>query len=101
MRRSLAVIALIGVTVHLNAQHWTVPRTPWGDPDLQGYWPSRDMLGVPLERPARLGDRATLTDEEFAKLDPRPADSRTRTTRSSASLGRTGASTASPSARRR
>ena len=28
------------------------------------------MLGVPLERPARLGDRATLTDEEFAKLSP-------------------------------
>ena len=70
MRRSLAVIALVGLAVHLHAQHWTVPRTPWGDPDLQGYWPSRDMLGVPLERPARLGDRATLTDEEFAKLDP-------------------------------
>jgi len=70
VRRSLAVIALVGVTVTLHAQHWIVPRTPWGDPDLQGYWPSREMLGVPLERPARLGDRATLTDEEFAKLSP-------------------------------
>ena len=70
MRRSLAVIALVGIAVHLHAQHWTVPRTPWGDPDLQGYWPSREMLGVPLERPTRLGDRATLTDEEFAKLAP-------------------------------
>lgn len=70
MRRTLALIALVGLAVQLNAQHWTVPRTPWGDPDLQGYWPSREMLGVPLERPARLGDRATLTDEEFAKLDP-------------------------------
>ena len=70
MRRSLAVIALVGLAVHLHAQHWTVPRTPWGDPDLQGYWPSVEMLGVPLERPARLGDRATLTDDEFAKLSP-------------------------------
>jgi hypothetical protein len=26
------------------------------------------MLGVPLERPANLGDKAALTDEEFAKL---------------------------------
>jgi hypothetical protein len=26
------------------------------------------MLGVPLERPASLGDKATLTDEEFAQL---------------------------------
>ena len=70
MRRSLAVVALVGLGFHVHAQHWTVPRTPWGDPDLQGYWPSVDMLGVPLERPARLGDRATLTDEEFAKLSP-------------------------------
>ena len=100
MRRSLAVIALVGLTVHLHAQHWTVPRTPWGDPDLQGYWPSREMLGVPLERPARLGDRATLTDEEFAKLI-QTSGFQTRTTRSSASRARTGGSTASPSARRR
>ena len=70
MRRTFALIALVGLAVPLNAQHWTVPRTPWGDPDLQGYWPSRDMLGVPLERPARLGDRATFTDEEFAQLSP-------------------------------
>jgi hypothetical protein len=70
VRRTFALIALIGLAVQLDAQHWTVPRTPWGEPDLQGYWPSREMLGVPLERPARLGDRATLTDEEFAKLDP-------------------------------
>ena len=70
MRRSLALIALVGLAVQLHAQHWTVPRTPWGDPDLQGYWPSVDMLGVPLERPTRLGDRATLTDEEFKQLNP-------------------------------
>jgi hypothetical protein len=70
VRRVLAVVALVGLGFEVSAQHWTVPRTPWGDPDLQGYWPSKDMLGVPLERPARLGDRATLTDEEFAKLDP-------------------------------
>ena len=29
---------------------YTVPRTPWGDPDLQGKWPSTDMVGVPLQR---------------------------------------------------
>ena len=70
MRRSLALISLIGLAVQLQAQLGTTPRTPWGEPDLQGYWPSVDMLGVPLERPARLGERATLTDEEFAKLSP-------------------------------
>jgi hypothetical protein len=44
---------------------WTVPRTPWGDPDLQGIWPSTAMVGVPLQRAAELGDRNVLTDEEF------------------------------------
>jgi hypothetical protein len=30
---------------------WTTPRTPWGDPDLQGVWPGTAMMGVPMERP--------------------------------------------------
>ena len=31
---------------------YTVPRTAWGDPDLQGIWPSSEMQGTPLERSA-------------------------------------------------
>ncbi|HEV8392780.1 MAG TPA: hypothetical protein VGQ37_00840 [Vicinamibacterales bacterium] len=27
------------------------PRTPWGDPDLQGIWSSDEEAGVPFERP--------------------------------------------------
>ena len=45
----------------------TPPRTPWGDPDLQGIWPSGEMTGVPLQRPERFGERAVVTDEEFAE----------------------------------
>jgi len=41
---------------------------PWGDPDLQGFWPSVGLLSVPLQRPVNLGTKAMLTDEEFAKL---------------------------------
>jgi hypothetical protein len=48
------------------ARSWTVPRTPWGDPDIQGLWPANDMQGTPYERPESFGTRATLTDEEFA-----------------------------------
>jgi len=40
------------------------PKTAWGDPDLEGVWPGN--MGVPMQRPANLGERATLTDEEFA-----------------------------------
>ena len=43
------------------------PKTPWGDPDLQGFWPGVEMVGVPLQRPARYGTRNVLTEEEFAK----------------------------------
>lgn len=39
-------------------------RTPWGEPDLQGVW--RNETATPLQRPADLGDRTALTDEEVA-----------------------------------
>jgi len=42
---------------------YTPPRTPWGDPDLEGVWPGN--MGVPMQRNAKLGERATLTDEEY------------------------------------
>ena len=68
MRSLLVVVALVATAPLVQGQSWTPPRTPWGDPDLQGYWPSVQMLGVPFERPAQFGDRAKLTDDEFAKL---------------------------------
>ena len=43
-----------------------VPRTAWGDPDLRGTYTSDNSIGVPFERPTQFGDRATLTDEEYA-----------------------------------
>ena len=44
---------------------YTVPRTPWGDPDLQGVWSSDDAT-MPMSRPQQFGDRLYLNDEEFA-----------------------------------
>ena len=46
---------------------YSVPRTPWGDPDLQGMWPGN--VSAPLQRPVDLGERATLTDAEFAQRE--------------------------------
>ncbi len=40
------------------------PRTPWGDPDLQGLWNHGTI--TPLERPAEHAGRERLTDEEIA-----------------------------------
>jgi hypothetical protein len=44
---------------------YSVPRTPWGDPDLQGTWSSDDTANIPASRPANFGDRLFMTDEEF------------------------------------
>ena len=33
------------------AKKWTAPRTPWGDPDLQGSYSNTSENGTPLERP--------------------------------------------------
>src|ERR1700675_4678242 len=41
------------------------PKTPWGDPDMQGTWTSDDTWGVPFERPKNFGTRATLTEDEL------------------------------------
>jgi hypothetical protein len=44
-----------------------VPRTPWGEPDLQGIWTNE--FDTPLQRAARYGNREFFTDEERAELD--------------------------------
>jgi hypothetical protein len=77
-------IAIVSLTVAISAQapktapkpaatrtgaKYVVPRTPWGDPDLQGIWPSTHMLGVPFERPANLAGRTELSDEELAQRE--------------------------------
>ena len=43
------------------------PRTPWGDPDLQGTW--FVLADVPLERSAANAGKEFLTDEEVAAAD--------------------------------
>lgn len=46
-----------------------IPRkTAWGDPDFRATW-TMDRIadaGIPLERPVAMGDRASLTDADFA-----------------------------------
>ena len=46
------------------AKPWKSPRTPWGQPDLQGIWDYRTI--TPLERPSALSDKPFLADEEAA-----------------------------------
>ena len=48
-----------------NQEPRVTKRTPWGDPDIQGTWPSGAMNDVPFERPVEMGERAELSDVEF------------------------------------
>ena len=50
-----------------TAKAGPAPRTPWGDPDLQGTW--FVLYDVPLERSAANAGKEFLTDEEVAKAD--------------------------------
>ena len=70
----LALTALDGAT----SISYAAPKTPWGDPDLQGTWTSDDMRGVPTVRPAQFGDRLYLTEQEFADRSKRDLQARQR-----------------------
>jgi hypothetical protein len=54
-----------------RATKWEPPRTPWGQPDLQGIW--NNVTATPLQRPAEFKDRAFLTKEEAAEFAARAA----------------------------
>ncbi len=53
-------------TGRAGRQAYHVPRTPWGDPDLEGKWPGSRASSIPLQRAESLGTRNTLNDAEFA-----------------------------------
>jgi hypothetical protein len=48
---------------------YKVPRTPWGDPELQGVWAASSQ--VPLQRAANLGNKTHFTPEEYAAKNNR------------------------------
>ena len=51
---STAATAAKPPTAAKSAKAWTLTKTPWGDPDLQGVW--NDATSTPLQRPAGKGE---------------------------------------------
>src|SRR5262249_43011205 len=49
---------------------WKAPRTPWGDPDLQGIYTNKDENYTPFERPADLAGKhlSDFGEKEMAPL---------------------------------
>ena len=65
---ALAAVVLGSATLVVaqgTPKTYSPPRTPWGDPDLQGKWPGTDLVGVPLQRDPKFGTRNRLTEDEF------------------------------------
>ena len=68
--RMLALIALAMCSAPLvpaEESEWTLPRTPWGDPDLQGVWTNETI--TPFERPVEQAGKEFLSDEEAASIE--------------------------------
>ncbi len=59
-----------------QAKAYTPPKTPWGDPDLQGIW--NDATSTPLQRPASVGEKGVLTQEEADAFAEELADNLNR-----------------------
>jgi hypothetical protein len=57
---------------------YTVPKTAWGDPDIQGIWSSDDMRGVGTARQPQFGTRLYLNDQEWADRLKRDEQARVR-----------------------
>jgi hypothetical protein len=80
--RALAVAVasmVIAFAVPVGGQapkKYSPPRTPWGDPDLQGVW--NDATSTPLQRPGAVGGKEVLTDEEAAEFQAALAHDLTR-----------------------
>lgn len=75
----LIVFSVAAPRLMRSESSWTPPRTPDGQPDLQGIWTSPTL--TPFERPAQFKDKAFLTKEEaaawaatHARSDGPPAD---------------------------
>ncbi len=51
----------------VTERNWRPPRFSWGHANLEGTFTSRDMQGIPLQRPEQFGTRQSLTSDEFSE----------------------------------
>ncbi|MBM41633.1 MAG: hypothetical protein CL483_06890 [Acidobacteria bacterium] len=65
--RMLVGAATLALLTPTSVTAQATPKTPWGDPDLQGTYTNKTI--TPLERPESLGDKEFLTNEEVASQE--------------------------------
>ena len=54
-----------------SGKAYVPPKTPWGDPDIQGGYSNKDENGIPFERPGNLAGKqlGEVDDSELAELN--------------------------------
>ena len=65
-----ATLCLILPAAAAAQQDWETPRTPDGQPDLQGVWTNSSQ--TPLVRPEEFGTKGFLTREEAQDVEEGP-----------------------------
>ena len=45
---AVLVVGVLASAVVSSQAPYSPPKTPWGDPDLQGIWPGTDSVSVPF-----------------------------------------------------
>jgi len=66
----VVVSSSLPVAAQTGGSGWTPPRTPWGDPDLQGNYTNLWEVGTPFERPDQFAGRRLedIKGEELAAI---------------------------------
>src|SRR4029453_8397979 len=59
---AMVAVSLVAPASGQAPKKYNAPKTPWGDPDLQGVW--NDATSTPLQRPGTVGGKDVLSDEE-------------------------------------
>src|SRR3954465_10222700 len=72
----IAIFATSVISAQSGAKAYTAPRTPWGDPDLQGIYTNSDESGIPMARPAEFAGKRPeeVTSDEMVRLMKQRAD---------------------------
>jgi len=86
MSRRFAVWIALGIVPAFAQKN--IPRAADGHPDLEGIWTNATI--TPMERPASVGGKATLSDKEAAAYEAKDRDTNTLDEESSPLVAATG-----------
>ena len=69
---AFSLLLAVPLSAQSRAQAWSAPRTPDGHPDLQGVWTNATL--TPVERPASVQGKLTLSDQEAKAFEKKEED---------------------------